>query len=175
MGCHMASRYPDVVKLLIADRTLDSLSKVAGISFGQWAVQGLKLAGLYAENVPAFLNAKCTKVIINDPRDGIIADLASLKSGVASQIVAHSNSADLSAYGQFRDEDIQRFASNWAFLEWLLETCEVQLQMDMDGDTEPEPSGLEKLKENKSRCFLCKIVQKKFLTSNFHCCFYSKF
>jgi Chlamydia CHLPS protein (DUF818) len=76
------------LNFLFADRTFASLSEAAFFNFGKIAFCGFKIAnGEDPDSVKNFIEAKCYKVISCDPRDMMINDLASLKSGVAWRLV----------------------------------------------------------------------------------------
>jgi hypothetical protein len=73
------------VDFLFADRSLSSLADVAKFNFG-WLVH--LLFCVFApdwkfESAAKFIGADCFKIISCDPRDSVISDLASLKTGVA--------------------------------------------------------------------------------------------
>jgi hypothetical protein len=77
------------VDFLFADRSLSSLADVAKFNFG-WLVQ--LLFCVFApdwrfESAAKFIGADCFKIISADPRDSVISDLASLKTGVAVQAI----------------------------------------------------------------------------------------
>jgi len=55
---------------------------------GSWAGLGLKYCTLWSTNVMRdYLAATCPKIILQDPDDEIIANLASLKNGIAMRLV----------------------------------------------------------------------------------------
>mmetsp|Transcript_29154 Transcript_29154/g.64737 ORF Transcript_29154/g.64737 Transcript_29154/m.64737 type:complete len:940 (+) Transcript_29154:72-2891(+) len=86
IACHLARSYP--VDALVCDRTFASLDATAARLLGPWAGYGLKYCTLWNTNVAAdYLACTCPKVILQDPDDEIIANLASLKNGVAMRIV----------------------------------------------------------------------------------------
>lgn len=125
VACHLASKHPDLVKLLIADRTFSTLALVAKFLMGSWAVKGLSISATWAENTASYYKAKCYKVMIHDPKDAVILDLSSLRSAVAAKALEHTLQADRLV---MEDERLQRLADAWAFLERLLGVC------DGDGD-----------------------------------------
>ncbi|KAJ1428563.1 Alpha/Beta hydrolase protein, partial [Ochromonadaceae sp. CCMP2298] len=85
IACHLARSYP--VDALVCDRTFASLDATAARLLGPWAGYGLKYCTLWNTNVAAdYLACTCPKVILQDPDDEIIANLASLKNGVAMRI-----------------------------------------------------------------------------------------
>lgn len=83
VACHLARKYK--IDLLVCDRTFASLDGVANRMLGTWAGLGLKYLGFWFTNVVSdYLAADCHKVILQDPKDEIIAFPASLRSGVSS-------------------------------------------------------------------------------------------
>eukprot|EP00428_Durinskia_dybowskii_P077740 CAMPEP_0170356300 /NCGR_PEP_ID=MMETSP0117_2-20130122/1100_1 /TAXON_ID=400756 /ORGANISM="Durinskia baltica, Strain CSIRO CS-38" /LENGTH=996 /DNA_ID=CAMNT_0010610391 /DNA_START=441 /DNA_END=3431 /DNA_ORIENTATION=- len=86
VASHVASTFP--VDALICDRTFCTLDATAARLMGQWAGIGLKYCTLWSTNVARdYLAAKCPKIILQDPDDEIIANLSSLKNGVAMRLV----------------------------------------------------------------------------------------
>merc|ERR1719382_975972 len=82
-ACSLAKAHPDLVKILIADRTFSTLAKTAQYTFGNWAVKGLAIAGTWADNLQNYMQTKCYKVMLCDPGDTTIPDITSLRTGVA--------------------------------------------------------------------------------------------
>lgn len=83
-------RYTNV-DFVFADRTFSSLYKVAHTIAGKWGIWIMKVvacwgtpAGCMGED---FLYTKCYKVLGSDPKDTIIHENASLKSGVSYSLV----------------------------------------------------------------------------------------
>lgn len=66
VACHVASCSPaGAVDLLVCDRTFASLDAVASRMLGGWAGTGLRqLACWNSNSVASFLNAKCTKLLL---------------------------------------------------------------------------------------------------------------
>lgn len=90
VACHLARKYK--IDLLVCDRTFASLDGVANRMLGTWAGLGLRYLGLWFTNVVAdYLAADCHKVILQDPKDEIIAYPASLRSGVSSFLAVQDN------------------------------------------------------------------------------------
>jgi len=73
------------ISLLVCDRTFCNLEAVAQRLVGGWSGYAIRaLAPFWSTDVTGdFLAASCPKVIATDAADAIIADAASLKSGVA--------------------------------------------------------------------------------------------
>jgi len=88
-GCiatYIAAHSP--VDFLFADRTFASLSQVAVHNFGRLAHYLLLATWNWGTDATfEYLSAGCYKVISSDPRDAMINDLASLKSGVAIRML----------------------------------------------------------------------------------------
>eukprot|EP01038_Epipyxis_sp_PR26KG_P013207 gene13207-17699_t len=90
IACHIASVcHPN---LLICDRTFASLDSTAGRMLGSWAQDAVRLLGLWETNVVNdFLKVDCSKIIIQDPDDEIIAYASSLKNGISSYCMLHDS------------------------------------------------------------------------------------
>lgn len=93
VACHVAAASPaGSVSLLVCDRTFASLDSVAGRMLGNWAGTALRQLACWRTNsVAAFLNAKCAKIIMQDPNDEIIYHSASLKCGIATYLALKDN------------------------------------------------------------------------------------
>ncbi|CAK0835937.1 unnamed protein product, partial [Prorocentrum cordatum] len=94
--CHIARSNPNEVKLLVADRT----DVLHARHDGQVHIRelgragGLSLAATTAENTDNFLEARCYKVLISDPKDATIPDIASLRTAVALDALDHIAEAE---------------------------------------------------------------------------------
>jgi len=115
-GCHLAKKYPELIKILIADRTFSTLARVANFMFGGWAVQGLSLSGTWAENIKNFTMAPCYKVMICDPKDMSIPDVASLRTAVALKAVDDTAKEETLV---FEDDRLRRIGKSLAFFDNL--------------------------------------------------------
>ena len=73
----------------MADGTFGTLATTAAFTLGNWAAQGLSLAATHAENAENFLEARCYKVLISDPKDATIPDVAPLRTAVALDAPEH--------------------------------------------------------------------------------------
>ena len=73
----------------MSGRTFSSLDEVPRYSMGNWAKYGLKfLTGWWDSDLTQdYVFTSCYKVIAQDTNDEVIDDGASLKSGVAHQII----------------------------------------------------------------------------------------
>lgn len=120
-ACHLAQSHPDVVKILIADRTMSTLAEVAKYTFGNWAVKGLSLSATWADNFRHYAKAKCYKVMICDPKDATIPDLASLRTAVAIEALERLPAADRFV---LEDERLQRVTEAWLFFDVLSGVCD---------------------------------------------------
>jgi len=135
-GCHLAKAHPDVVQILIADRTFSTLARTAKFMFGNWAVQGLSLSATWADNLQNFSQARCYKVMLVDPKDATIPDLASLRTAVAVQEVERLPETDRLL---IEDERLRRFGSSWAFFEVALGICDREDSPASRGEARPTP------------------------------------
>lgn len=120
-ACSLAASNPDVVKMLVADRTFSTLAKAAKYTFGNWAAVGLSLSATWADNLQHYSKARCYKVMICDPKDATIPDLASLRTAVAMQALDQVPANDRLV---FEDDKVQRLAEAWAFFDTLLGICD---------------------------------------------------
>lgn len=116
-ACSLAQAHPDVIKFLCADRTFSSLARVAKYGFGEWAVKALGLSATWADNLQPYLQVRCYKVMVCDPKDATVLDIASLRTGVATDAVMQVPQADRLSFGE---EKIQRLAEAWAFFDVLI-------------------------------------------------------
>ncbi|CAE8629949.1 unnamed protein product, partial [Polarella glacialis] len=79
-ACHLARRFPEVVKIVIADRTMSTLEGAARYMYGSWAAKGLRATSMVATNTDNFWEVRCHKLLICDPKDTMILDLAALRT-----------------------------------------------------------------------------------------------
>ena len=81
-----------------------------------WAKQAL---GAYRystrSNVTSFVNIECRKVLLVDPQDEVIPDMACLRSGVADEICRRQGKR------VFGDEFLAKFVKSYHFLHKLIE------------------------------------------------------
>jgi len=115
-ACNVAQRHPDVIKILVADRTFSSLGLVAKFTFGNWAVKGLSVAATWADNISKFNQARCYKVLICDPKDATIPDLAALRTAAAMEAL---NRVPPSDSFNPEDERLQKLVDAWMFFDVL--------------------------------------------------------
>jgi hypothetical protein len=78
-----------LVDFLFADRTFQSLDKVAKFTMGTWAEWALPFFTMWwnTDVTTDYIFTSCYKVMANDSNDEIISDNASLKTGVAQSII----------------------------------------------------------------------------------------
>lgn len=115
-ACYVAHRHPDVIKVLVADRTFSSLGRVAKFTFGNWAVKGLSLSATWAENFQKFEKARCHKILICDPKDATIPDLAALRTAAAMEALNRVPPSDSFTP---EDERLEKLSEAWTFFEVL--------------------------------------------------------
>eukprot|EP00392_Amoebophrya_sp_AT5.2_P004628 g4636.t1 len=70
----------DFTKFCVIDRGFASLQRTAELGYGSWAKVGLKSSAYDVCNVQNYLQISCRKILIVDPHDEVIPDLASLRS-----------------------------------------------------------------------------------------------
>ena len=85
-GCFAACERPDIVKLLIADRTFGSLHSTASYILAPWAGRVLKFLKWHGANTDSFLRYSGMKIVCNDTDDAIIHNMASLKTSIANAV-----------------------------------------------------------------------------------------
>ena len=87
VAAHLARK--GLVDFLFADRTFYSLEEVPVYSMGVWAKWAMKFFTRWKETSGTrdYIFANCYKVISQDPKDEVINDNASLKTGVSLKIV----------------------------------------------------------------------------------------
>ena len=86
VACYLADKCG--ANFLFADRTFRSLTGAAFYNFGKWAFFGFKASRREDVTVARhFLDARCYKVLSCDPKDNMINDLGSLKTGVATELM----------------------------------------------------------------------------------------
>mmetsp|Transcript_19210 Transcript_19210/g.19203 ORF Transcript_19210/g.19203 Transcript_19210/m.19203 type:complete len:238 (+) Transcript_19210:664-1377(+) len=72
---------------LFADRTFSTLGDATRYNFGQVAFYPFQILGpVDTDSAGDYISSHCYKVLAADPRDDMIDDLASLKSGIAIQL-----------------------------------------------------------------------------------------
>jgi len=138
-ACSLARAHPDVVKILVADRTFSTLAKAATHTFGNWAAKGLSLSATWADNFENYRKARCYKVMICDPKDATIPDLASLRAAVAVEALEQMPASDRF---MLDDDGIRRLVDAWAFFDTLISVCE----RDDHQSVACHPSGLSEAK-----------------------------
>ncbi|CAE7920902.1 unnamed protein product [Symbiodinium sp. KB8] len=119
-ACHLARRFPEV-QILITDRTMSTLEGAAKCMYGGWAAKGLRVTSMVADNTENFVEVRCHKLLICDPRDTMILELASLRTAVALQVlerVSHQERLNLD------DATLNSFAEAWCFFDDLFALCE---------------------------------------------------
>lgn len=89
-ACHLAKKYP--LAVLIADRTFRDLeetsqARLSGNTISKYLYKTLSF-NLRVHNDKNFLkaNPNCFKIIIEDPQDDVIDNMAILSSGVACNL-----------------------------------------------------------------------------------------
>eukprot|EP00928_Gymnodinium_smaydae_P043413 TRINITY_DN2908_c0_g1_i1.p1 TRINITY_DN2908_c0_g1~~TRINITY_DN2908_c0_g1_i1.p1 ORF type:complete len:887 (-),score=171.56 TRINITY_DN2908_c0_g1_i1:195-2855(-) len=116
-ACSLATMFPDVIKILIADRTFSTLAKAAECTFGNWAVHGLALSATWADNLTGYYQARCYKIAMCDPKDATIPDVAALRTAVALEYL--KNVAPASQLS-ISDDCVSALVNAWAFFDMLL-------------------------------------------------------
>eukprot|EP00927_Polykrikos_kofoidii_P030830 TRINITY_DN26534_c0_g2_i1.p1 TRINITY_DN26534_c0_g2~~TRINITY_DN26534_c0_g2_i1.p1 ORF type:complete len:953 (-),score=164.27 TRINITY_DN26534_c0_g2_i1:58-2916(-) len=137
-ACHMARAHPDVIRLLVADRTMSTLADTARYSYGEWAAKGLGVSFTRADNVTNFVEARCHKVMVCDPKDHMIPDLAALRTGVALRLLKRMAPEERLALD---DDRIRKLAEALRFFEELFLACEKGAELCNSGRTFSKSEG----------------------------------
>mmetsp|Transcript_31152 Transcript_31152/g.49968 ORF Transcript_31152/g.49968 Transcript_31152/m.49968 type:complete len:876 (-) Transcript_31152:1462-4089(-) len=89
VACHLARVAKDNISFVVADRTFADLPSTASHLVGAWAGKAVRSIGWHANNVDGFIAAPASvyRVVTCDPNDEIISHLASLKVGIARELV----------------------------------------------------------------------------------------
>lgn len=133
-ACHLARANPDVVKLLIADRTMSRLEAAAKYLYGNWASNALQATRMVHNNVDNFIGVRCYKLLLVDPKDAMILDLAALRTEVAARAVERMSPEEVFAVD---DKTLKSLADVWQFFQRLFTICEA----DEDGLGSDEGGG----------------------------------
>ena len=87
-ACYLAEKRKQIC-LLISDRNFGSIDSVVGTfpcgNTLRWLYKCMWMQ--HSDNVYNYMNAPCYKVIINDPKDNIVLEAASLKTSIAQYYV----------------------------------------------------------------------------------------
>eukprot|EP00913_Durusdinium_trenchii_P033831 g31669.t1 len=110
-ACRIARKNPDIVKVLVADRTFSTLAKAAKYTFGDWAAKAESSCCETWIGLFLFLQ----KVLL----DATIPDLAALRTAVAQKVLEQVPSSERFSY-----EGLDRMAEAWTFFEVLLSICD---------------------------------------------------
>ena len=86
-ACYLAGEEKDI-KLLVSDRNFGQIENIAKSCFlGKYLVLLYKLLLIpSSRNVENYLNAKCEKIILNDPCDEIVTEEGSLKTMISEKL-----------------------------------------------------------------------------------------
>lgn len=90
VATYLACQCPDLIQVLVADRTFATLPAVAEQMFGYWISRiFFHVTRWPTDNVSQYLAAtRCQiKICCCDPEDEIIANLSSLKAGIAQELI----------------------------------------------------------------------------------------
>ena len=85
--CHLAKNRKDI-ELMVCDRNFGKLDNIAqGFTFGKYLFILYKLLLFQStDNVDNYLNSKCYKIILNDPKDNIVLECCSLKTLISKKL-----------------------------------------------------------------------------------------
>ncbi len=85
-SCHLSSKYPNIVKSLIVDRTFNELEVLSYRKMNGGCTRTVYSLISYswkALNDSNFANAPCYKILTCDPNDDVVENFSSLACGVA--------------------------------------------------------------------------------------------
>mmetsp|Transcript_84209 Transcript_84209/g.195797 ORF Transcript_84209/g.195797 Transcript_84209/m.195797 type:complete len:900 (-) Transcript_84209:76-2775(-) len=136
-ACHLARHHPELVKLLIADRTMSTLEGAAKYMYGSWAAKSLRVTFMMADNVEHFWEVRAHKLLVVDPKDTMILDLAALRTAVALRAVERMSPQERLPLD---DEALQRLEEVWRFFNLIFAICESDDDMAFDGTLGQETS-----------------------------------
>lgn len=122
-ACHLARQHPDMVCMLVADRTMSTLESAARCMYGAWAAKGLKLTNMVHENTDNFWESRCYKLLVCDPKDAMILDLAALRTAIALRVLERTPPHERLA---LPDETLLGLFEVWAFFERIYAVCEAE-------------------------------------------------
>ena len=85
--CHLANHRREI-ELLICDRNFGKLDNITqGFPHGKYLFILYKYFFFQSsDNVDNFINARCDKIVINDPKDNIVSEVCSLKTLVSAKL-----------------------------------------------------------------------------------------
>ena len=91
IAAHLARK--NLVEFLFVDRTFYDLSEVPQYSMGGWTKHAVRFLTLWSDldSSDSYIYSNCYKVVAQDPKDEIINDNASLKTGISLKIVIIHN------------------------------------------------------------------------------------
>ncbi len=86
--CYLASKKPQEIDLLISDRNFGKMDYIAkGLPFGRVLYCLYEILWFQnSDNVENYLNSKCYKMVLNDPKDRIVIEVGSLKTMTAHEM-----------------------------------------------------------------------------------------
>jgi len=121
VACHLGRHHSDRISFLVADRTMSNLEATAKYAYGNWAAKGLHLISMMADNTDNFFQTRCYKLLICDPKDTMILDLAALRTGIALKILEGMAPEERFALD---DEQLVHLSDAWTFFGTLFAICE---------------------------------------------------
>jgi len=129
-ACSLARNHPDLVQLLIADRTMSTLESTAKYMYGSWASKALKVTNMRADNVDHFWEVRAYKLLVVDPKDTMILDLAALRTAVAMRVAERFSAEERLAI----DESVlRRLEEVWRFFTLIFAICESDDDFGFEG------------------------------------------
>jgi hypothetical protein len=100
---------------------MSTLENAARYMYGAWAARGIKLTAMMADNVDNFWEVRAYKLLIVDPADTMILDLAALRTAVALRVLEQMAPEERFVVG---DDVLLNIAEIWQFFSVLFAICE---------------------------------------------------
>lgn len=138
-ACHLARRHPEDVHLLVVDRSMSTLEETAKHMYGPWAATALRWTSMAADNVDNFIAVRCYKLMVCDPKDSMILDIAALRTAVALRVLEKLAPEDKL---HVDDEQLSRLVEAWRFFGALLDICDADDDNMSDGVGSFTPSDM---------------------------------
>ncbi|CAK9032992.1 unnamed protein product [Durusdinium trenchii] len=95
---------------------MSTLEGAARYMYGAWAAKGLRATSMVADNTENFLEVRCHKVLICDPRDQMILDPAALRTEVALKVLERLSPEERI---NVDDTTLKAFEEAWRFFDVL--------------------------------------------------------
>ncbi|CAE8588008.1 unnamed protein product, partial [Polarella glacialis] len=105
---------------------MSTLEGAARYMYGSWAAKGLRATSMVATNIDNFWEVRCHKLLICDPKDTMILDLAALRTALALRFLEGLAPEERIT---IEDPKLLRLAEVWRFFGALFTICEEEEDM----------------------------------------------